>query len=79
MSQGFVQTGRFESVGAVELDPQAAATYRANFGDHMFNGDITDWLRRGNLPAADVVIGVIDDRGRMGHDYLAGLVVVWND
>ncbi|GHE57027.1 membrane protein [Camelimonas fluminis] len=33
----------------------------------------------GLLWLADVVIGVIDDRGRMGHDYLAGLVVVWND
>lgn len=33
----------------------------------------------GLLWLADVVIGVIDGRGRMGHDYLAGLVVVWND
>ncbi|WP_088320029.1 DNA cytosine methyltransferase [Kineosporia sp. R_H_3] len=57
LTQGFVQTGRFVPVGAVELDKNAAATYRANFGDHMFNGDIADWLRAGNLPAADVVVG----------------------
>ncbi|RKR73484.1 DNA (cytosine-5)-methyltransferase 1 [Frondihabitans australicus] len=35
----------------------AAKTYAANFGDHVFSGDIRDWLR-GELPAsADVVIG----------------------
>lgn len=33
----------------------------------------------GLLWLADVVIGMIDGRGRMGHDYLAGLTVVWND
>lgn len=61
MTSGFVNSGRFAPVGAVELDRHAAATYRANFavrfGDHMFNGDITDWLRVGNLPSADVVVG----------------------
>lgn len=57
LTQGFVQTRRFTPVGAVELDPDAASTYRANFGDHIFNGDITDWLNQGNLPKADVVVG----------------------
>lgn len=57
LTEGFIQTKRYEPVGAVELDPDAAATYRANFGDHMFQGDITDWLRKGDLPAADVVVG----------------------
>ncbi|MFC0282966.1 RDD family protein [Camelimonas abortus] len=33
----------------------------------------------GLLWLADVVVGLIDGRGRMGHDLLAGLTVVWND
>lgn len=33
----------------------------------------------GLLWLADVVFGVIDSRGRMGHDLLTGLTVVWND
>jgi DNA (cytosine-5)-methyltransferase 1 len=57
LTQGFVHTRRYKPVGAVELDRDAAATYRANFGDHIFNGDITDWLAQGNLPQADVVVG----------------------
>src|SRR3954467_2474869 len=58
LTQGFVETKRFESVAAVELDADAAATYRANFGDHAFNGDIAEWLQQHDLPAAaDVVVG----------------------
>jgi DNA (cytosine-5)-methyltransferase 1 len=57
LTQGFVQTGRFMPVGAVELDADAADTYRANFGDHVFNGDITDWLQVGDLPPGDLVVG----------------------
>src|SRR5215212_3543162 len=57
LTQGFVETKRFRSVAAVELDADAAATYRANFGDHVFNGDIADWLQQDDLPAADVVVG----------------------
>jgi site-specific DNA-cytosine methylase len=30
---------RFVSVGAVELDPSAAATYASNFGAHVYKGD----------------------------------------
>lgn len=33
----------------------------------------------GLLWLADVAIGIIDGRGRMGHDHLAGLTVVWNE
>ena len=33
MTRGFVDSGRFESVFAVDFDPDAAATYAANFGD----------------------------------------------
>lgn len=33
----------------------------------------------GLLWLADVLIGLIDSRGRMGHDQLTGLTVVWKD
>lgn len=56
-TQGFVGTGRYTSIAAVELDPDAAATYRENFGDHVHQGDIQEWLAKGSIPTADVVIG----------------------
>ena len=57
MTQGFVEAGRYSPIAAVEIDRMAAKTYAANFGDHVFSGDIRDWLQ-GELPAsADVVIG----------------------
>ncbi|MCU0114877.1 DNA cytosine methyltransferase [Curtobacterium poinsettiae] len=57
MTRGFVETGQYNPISAVEIDPMAAKTYEANFGSHVFSGDIRDWLR-GRLPeAADVVIG----------------------
>jgi DNA (cytosine-5)-methyltransferase 1 len=56
LTQGFVASGYFQPVAAVELDVQAAATYAQNFGDHVYVGDIADWVR-GSLPAADVVVG----------------------
>jgi DNA (cytosine-5)-methyltransferase 1 len=54
MTCGFAQTGRFEPVFAVEIDPAAAEVYRANFGDHMHEGDIAE-VRE--FPAAEVIIG----------------------
>ncbi len=54
MTRGFVDTGRYAPVFAVEMDRDAAATYRRNFGDHVFEGRIEDvpaW------PRVDVVIG----------------------
>lgn len=54
MTLGFVASGRFRSIGAVELDPDAAATYRANFGDHVECGPIEDVE---SFPSADVLIG----------------------
>jgi DNA (cytosine-5)-methyltransferase 1 len=57
LTAGFAATGRFQPVAAVERDRLAAATYAMNFGeDHVFAGDIGDWLM-GPLPDADVVIG----------------------
>lgn len=56
LSAGFEATGRYEPVAAVESDLQAAATYAHNFGDHVFVGDIAEWVG-GSMPAADVVVG----------------------
>src|SRR4051812_34615498 len=57
LTRGFLDQGRFESAGAVELDFAAAATYAANFdpsGAHTFAGDIADYR---DVPEVDVVIG----------------------
>lgn len=50
---------RFRVVKAVEMDSAAAASYALNFGgeDVVFNGDIADWLRDGDVPEVDVVVG----------------------
>lgn len=56
LTQGFVDTDRFRSVAAVEVSRDAAATYAQNFGDHVFVGDIADWVK-GSTPAAEVVVG----------------------
>jgi DNA (cytosine-5)-methyltransferase 1 len=54
MTRGFEDSGAFRSVFAVEFDRDAAATYTANFGDHVACGRIEDVA---SFPAADVVIG----------------------
>jgi DNA (cytosine-5)-methyltransferase 1 len=55
MTRGFVDTGRFEPVFAVEMDEAAAATYAANFGaEHVVDDKIENIER---FPRADVVIG----------------------
>jgi DNA (cytosine-5)-methyltransferase 1 len=54
MTRGFVDSGRFAPTFAVELDRDAAETYRRNFGDHVLQVRIEDvpaW------PQVDVVIG----------------------
>jgi len=45
MTQGFVATRRYDPVFAVEVDESAAATYVANFGDHVAR-DVTDPKKR---------------------------------
>lgn len=50
---GFVQAG-LQAVFAVEWDKAAAATYRANFGDHLWDGDIAAIDR---FPTCDIVVG----------------------
>ncbi|GAA4570265.1 DNA cytosine methyltransferase [Planotetraspora kaengkrachanensis] len=57
LSAGFRATGLYTPIAAVEQNLFAAATYAANFGeDHVHQGDIADWVK-GDLPAADVVVG----------------------
>lgn len=54
LTHGFRSAG-FKPVYAVEVDKQAAATYRANFGDHIFVGRIEDVEV---VPVrADVIVG----------------------
>lgn len=56
LTQGFLTTGCYRAVGAVERDPDAAATYAVNHGNHVHPGDISAWVR-GSLPLAEVVVG----------------------
>lgn len=58
-TQGFVDTGRFQSVFANDFDQNAAASYNYNFGEHCKHGDINAILADKNIdiPKADVVIG----------------------
>jgi DNA (cytosine-5)-methyltransferase 1 len=54
MTRGFEDSGEFRSIFAVEFDRDAAATYAANFGDHVACAPIEDVAA---FPGADVVIG----------------------
>jgi DNA (cytosine-5)-methyltransferase 1 len=54
LTHGFVADGRFEPVLAVEWDRDAAETYAANFGDHVFLGPIEE---APCFPKADIVVG----------------------
>jgi DNA (cytosine-5)-methyltransferase 1 len=61
MTRGFVDTGRFEPVLAVEMDPSAAATYAANFVPEGVRADQHVIMERienvDEFPGVDVVIG----------------------
>ena len=57
---GFVDRrfgGGFESVLAVDNDPAAIATHKANFSGEAVCGNVEDWLQGAVIPTADVVIG----------------------
>jgi len=57
MSLGFAEAG-FESILAVEKEPDFAATYAENFGSHVVVEDIAAIVDAGGIHApADVVIG----------------------
>lgn len=58
LSLGFeLASDRFATIGAVEMDPAAAATYTRNFGQVVHTGDIRDWLESHPTPDADVILG----------------------
>jgi len=49
---------RFITLGAVEVDLAAAASYEATYGEGLvFAGDIRNWLETADVPNADVIIG----------------------
>jgi DNA (cytosine-5)-methyltransferase 1 len=54
MTRGFCDSKRFTPIFAVECDPDAAETYRRNFGDHVVQVPIEDVAI---FPSAHVVIG----------------------
>lgn len=62
LTAGFLQanscSGKFQPTSAVDSDIDAAATYAANLGDHVFCGSIEEWLDSNHLPdQADVILG----------------------
>ena len=49
---------RFKTVGAVEWDAAAAASYEATYGRGLaYAGDIKTWLDEEDVPRADLIIG----------------------
>lgn len=70
------------------MDPQAAASFAATFGDVVHVGSISDWLATCDVPAVDVVVGgppcqgfstlgkqdAEDERNALWHDYALAIV-----
>lgn len=56
MTRGFVDEG-FEAVAAVESNLASASSYAANFGGHVYAGDVADFAAGSAVPSVDVVIG----------------------
>lgn len=54
MTRGFLDSGGFKSIFAVEWDADAVETYRRNFGDHVVHAPIEDVAE---FPPVDVIIG----------------------
>ncbi|MCD7100728.1 DNA cytosine methyltransferase [Pseudoclavibacter sp. 13-3] len=60
LTAGFHEASpRFQTIGAVEMDAAAAASYEATFGEGLvYQGTIQDWLETDLVPeSADIVIG----------------------
>jgi DNA (cytosine-5)-methyltransferase 1 len=60
LTQGFVNTGQFEPILAVEFEKHAAETYELNFGKHIVWNDDGSPAKLEDvpvLPKADVVVG----------------------
>jgi DNA (cytosine-5)-methyltransferase 1 len=86
---GFHGTGEFRTLTAVEMDPIAAASFAATFGDDIVRvSSIGDWLEIEDVPAVDVVVGgppcqgfstlgrqdAEDARNGLWHDYARAIV-----
>jgi DNA (cytosine-5)-methyltransferase 1 len=56
LTTGFVRAG-FQPIAAVEREPVFARTYEANFGCHVFTGNIEDSIEKLKELKADMVIG----------------------
>lgn len=60
LAQGFRAASdkavEFRPVLAVEIEPSFAASYAANFGNHVFTGPIES-LRQEDVPSAELIIG----------------------
>jgi DNA (cytosine-5)-methyltransferase 1 len=54
LTRGFLDSRKYRAVFAVECDEDAAATYKANFGDHVFCGPIEQVEE---FPKVDVIVG----------------------
>ena len=55
MDKGFVDAG-FDIVWANDFDKYAVQTYKANFGNHIVQGDITK-IDIAELPSFEILIG----------------------
>jgi DNA (cytosine-5)-methyltransferase 1 len=55
MTRGFIDSGRFKAILAVESNPDAAATYAANFTDEHLEPRPIQQVKM--FPAADIIIG----------------------
>ena len=92
LTAGFLRAnsdaGEFRPIAAVDSDVDSAATYAANFGNHVFLGGIEDWLQAAHYPdRADVVLGgppcqgfsqlgkqdVTDQRNALWEQYVAAV------
>lgn len=90
LSEGLRQAGFFRTVQAVEMDPEAAATYSLNHPEaDVFVGPIQEWLAQGKVPPVDVIIGgppcqgfsqlgkqdVEDERNALWREYAKTIVL----
>ncbi len=89
LSAGLGEAGGFTTVQAVEMDVAAAATYAQNHPEtEVFRGAIQDWLREGDVPQVDVIVGgppcqgfsalgkqdAEDERNGLWHEYARTIV-----
>jgi len=58
LTSGFHEAGGFSTVRAVEMDPVAAASFEATFGERIVRvASIGAWLEEDDVPSVDVVVG----------------------